>query len=112
MHSQGLGQEREDGTLSPERALKRQRVSVPSVAIGCGEADTLWAKIHVKHPHVRGEESYSPFRGARDAETPPLAWGGEREIIGYFPINHTKSISKTHKLGKMLAKMEKNEQHL
>lgn len=76
MHSQGLGQEREDGTLSPERALKRQRVSVPSVAIGCGEADTLWAKIHVKHPHERGEEITADWIASGPLETPPRAWGG------------------------------------
>ena len=56
---------------------------------------------------MRGEETVKSIKPHWDLETPPRAWGREREIIGYFPIDHTKSIPKTHKQGKMQAKMEK-----
>ena len=56
---------------------------------------------------MRGEELYPEKLCHDGVETPPRAWGREREIIGYFPIDHTKSIPKTHKQGKMQAKMEK-----
>ena len=46
------------------------------VATGCGGTDTPWTKIHVKHPHERGEEITADWIASGPLETPPRAWGG------------------------------------
>ena len=43
--------------------------------VGKTKIPTAVATAFKKHPHVRGEDSFSPPAGILNAETPPRAWG-------------------------------------
>ena len=61
-----------------------------------------------KHPHVRGEESTSTTSRTTLLETPPRAWGREREIIEYFSSFTGKSYTKSTKRARSAEKIDSN----